>query len=84
MESLEISGDHLVQTPDKGGFLEENAQEIIQVGFEYLLRRRLHNLSGQSVPLLCHPHSEVLSCVHMELLVYQLVPIAPCPVNAYY
>jgi len=28
------------------------------VGFEYLQRRRIHNLSGQSVPVLCDPQSK--------------------------
>jgi len=44
------------------------SQESIQVDFEYLHRRRLHSLSGQPVPVLCHRHSEGVSPhVHMEL-----------------
>ncbi|KFP80391.1 Suppressor of G2 allele of SKP1, partial [Apaloderma vittatum] len=35
----------------------DTTQEYIQVSFESLQRRRLHNLSGQPVPVLCHPHN---------------------------
>ncbi|KFV81554.1 Y-box-binding protein 3, partial [Struthio camelus australis] len=38
------------------GPLEHIAQDRVQAGFEYLQRRRLHHLSGQPVPVLCHPH----------------------------
>ena len=65
--------------------LEHIAQDHIQVGFEYLQKRRLHNLSGQLVPVLCHPDSkELLICVCMELSMSQFVPIAPCSVAAHY
>jgi len=38
--------DHLVQSPCfKQGYLEHISQDHIQAGFEYLQRRRLHNLS---------------------------------------
>jgi len=36
----------------KQGHLEQAAQDLIQVGIEYLQRRRLHNLSGQTLPVL--------------------------------
>ncbi|XP_074958280.1 A-type potassium channel modulatory protein KCNIP1 isoform X1 [Phalacrocorax aristotelis] len=39
--------------------LEQGAQEHIQVGFDCLQGRRLHNLSGQPVPLLCHPQDKI-------------------------
>jgi len=38
--------------PAKAGSLEYAVQEIIQMDFEYLQRRRLHNLSGQLVPVI--------------------------------
>jgi len=38
--------------------LEQAAQDLIQAGFEYLQRRRLRNLSGQPVPVLCHLQSK--------------------------
>ena len=60
-------------------------QESIQVGFEYLQRRRLHSLSGQLVPVLCHPQSkEVFSHVEMKRHVFQFVPAAPCSVIGRY
>ena len=49
-EPLEIIESNL---PAKAGSL----QKIIQVDSEYL-RRRLHHLSGQPVPMLCHSHCE--------------------------
>lgn len=55
-------------------------QENVQMSFEYL-QRRLHHLSGQSVPGHCHPHSkEVLPCVQMERHLFQFVSPAPCSV----
>ena len=51
------SGDDLVQSPAKAGSLEQVSQECIQVGFEYLQRRRLHNLSGQPAPVLSKERS---------------------------
>uniref|UniRef100_A0A8B9P213 CUB and sushi domain-containing protein 3 n=1 Tax=Apteryx owenii TaxID=8824 RepID=A0A8B9P213_APTOW len=66
----------------KQGHLEHVAQDCIQAGFEYLQRRRLHHLSGQPVPVLCHPHSEkVFPHVQMEVSVFQFVPVynlEPC------
>ena len=56
----------------KQGRLEQVAQDRLQAAFEYLQRRRLHNPSGKSVPVLCHPQNEeVLPCVQMELPVLQ-------------
>jgi len=51
----EIFGDHLVQTPAKAGPLDQVAQVGAQGGLECLHRRRLHDLSWQPVPVLCHP-----------------------------
>ena len=62
----------------KQGHLEQAAQDLVQAGVEYLQRRRLHNLPGQPVPVLCHPQrEEVLPHVQPELPVPQFVPIAP-------
>lgn len=45
------------------GSVQQVAQEGIQEGLEYLLRRRLHSLSTLPVSVLCHPHSkEVPPC----------------------
>ena len=67
------------------GHPEQAAQDHVQVGFEYLQRRRLHSLPGQPVPVLCHPQrEEVLPHVQLELPVPQFVPIAPCPVAGHH
>ena len=42
----------------KQGHLEWAAQDLVQVDLEYLQRRRMHNLSGQPVPVLCRPQSK--------------------------
>jgi len=42
----------------KKGHLEQAAQDLVQVGLEYLQIGRLHNLPGQPVPVLRHPQSE--------------------------
>jgi len=42
----------------------------------------IHNLSGQLVPVLCHPQSnEFYSHNHMEFPTFQFVPIGPCSVG---
>lgn len=75
------SGDHPPQAPAKAGSLQEDAQGSFLAGFERL-QRRLHNLIGQPVPVLCHPHSEnILSHVQIEIPVFQFVPGAPCSVT---
>jgi len=38
----------------KQGHLQQAAQDLVQAGLEYLQRRRLHNLTGQPVPVLPH------------------------------
>jgi len=38
----------------KQGHLQQAAQDLVQAGFEYLQRRRLHNVSGQPAPVLSH------------------------------
>jgi len=42
----------------KQDLLQQAAQDLVQMGLEYLQRRRLHILPGQPVPVLCHPQSE--------------------------
>jgi len=42
----------------KQGHLELVAQDHPQMDFEYLQAWRIHNLSGQPVPALSHPHSK--------------------------
>ena len=65
----------------KQGHLQQAAQDLVQAGFEYLQRGRLHSPSGQPVPVLHHPQrEEVLPHVQTELPVLQFVPVAPCRV----
>ena len=67
------------------GHLEQFAQDLIQAGFEYLQRKRIHSLSGQPVPGLRHPQrEEVLPHVQLELPLLQFVPVAPCPVAGHH
>ena len=45
----------------------------------------LHNLPGQPVPVLGHPHSKkVFSDVQKESPVFQFVPIDSCPVTRHH
>ena len=63
------------------GHLQQAAQELVQVCFEYLQRRRLYKTSGHPIPVLCHPHSkEVPPHVQTELPMLQFVPVATYPV----
>jgi len=58
----------------KQGHLQEATQDLVQAGFEYLQRRRLHSLPGQPVPVLHHPQSEeILPHVQLELPMLQFV-----------
>ena len=69
----------------KQGQLEQAAQDHVQVGLEYLLRRRLHNPSRQPLPVLCHCQSEeVLPHLQLELTMLQFVPVAPCPLTGHH
>jgi len=69
----------------KQGHLEQATRDLVQTGFEYLQRRRLHNLPGQPVPVLHHPQrEEVLPHIQVELPVLQFVPVARCPVTGHH
>ena len=72
-------------TLPKQSHLEQAAQGLVQVGLECLQRRRLHNLTGQPVPVLRHPQrEEVVPHVQLELPLLQFVPVAPCPVAGHH
>ena len=61
----------------KLGHLKPVAQGHVQTAFEYLQGGRLHNLSGQTLPVLSHPHSKnVFPDVQREPPVLQFLPIA--------
>jgi len=81
----DLCGSSSLTPVPKQGHLEQVVQDLIQTDFEYLQRRRLHSLSGQTLPVLCHPQSkEVLSHVQLELPMLQFVPIVPCPVTRHH
>jgi len=40
--------------------LKQVAQVGIQMDLEFVQRRKLHSLSGQPVPVLCHSDKEIL------------------------
>ena len=54
--------------PAEQDHLEHIAQDGIQAGFECVQRRRLHNLSGQPVPVLCHPHCHSMTCMFLMIV----------------
>jgi len=57
----------------KQGHLQQAAEDLVQVGLEYLQRRRLHRLPGQPGPVLRHPQrEEVLPHVQTELPVLSI------------
>jgi len=65
--------------------LQQAAQDLVQVGFEYLQRRRIHILPGQPVTVLHHPQSEeVLPHVQIELPMLLFVSVAACPVTGHH
>ena len=69
----------------KQGLLQLVAQEHVQMAFEHLQGWRLHNLSGQPVPVLGHPHSEkVFPDAQREPPVFQCVPIVSGPVTGHH
>lgn len=53
-----MAGVPLVQPLSKQGQAEQVAQDHVQSATEYLQEQRLHNLSGQPVPVFEHLHSE--------------------------
>jgi len=69
----------------KQGHLEQVAQDHVQMAFEYLQAGRIHNLPGQPLPVLGHPHNKKVFLDHqMEPPVLQRVPVAPKPVTGHH
>jgi len=53
--------------------------------FEYLQGWKLHNLSGQSMPVLDHPHNKrVFPYIQMNPLRFQFVPVASGPATGHH
>ena len=76
------TGRDLWRSPDpipllKQGHLEAVAQDHVRMAFDRLQGRKLHNLSGQPVPVLGHPDSKkAFPDVQREQPVFQFVLIA--------
>ena len=69
----------------KQGHLEQVAQDCIQMAFQYLQGWRLHNLSGQPVPVLGHsPSKKVFPDGQREPPLFQFVAIASGPVTGHH
>ena len=67
-------GGHVVHTPAQARPL---AQDHVQMAFEYLQGRRLHNHPEQPAPVLRHPHTKkAFPDGQREPPVLQFVPIA--------
>lgn len=65
-----ISVDHLVQTPAKAGSFKAGYTGMHPVRF-CLERGRVHDLSGQPIPVLCQPqHKEILTHFEVKLLAF--------------
>ena len=63
----DLCGSSTPSVLPKQGHLQQAAQDLVQAGLEYLQRRRLHNLSGQPVPVLRHRTSSASVCSHCPL-----------------
>jgi len=60
----------------KQGHLKQVAEDLIQVGFEYLQRRRIHNPFGQPVAMLCHPQRKKFFLMfRWNFLCFSLCPL---------
>lgn len=56
--------------------LKQIVHDFIRVGFEYLQRRRFHNLFGPSVVVLCYPENkDNFPPIQMELSVFHFLPV---------
>jgi len=81
-----MSGGHPAQSPLlKQADLQPVAQDCVQLDVEYLQGQTIHSLSGQPVPVLVHPQSEIVfPDVQREPPEFQFVPIASDPVTGHY
>lgn len=67
---------HLAQSPCSSRIISEHtAQDCVQTVLEYLQSGRLHNFSGQSVPVCGHPHSEELPHIHLFFHITHLIKL---------
>lgn len=62
--------------------LEYMARDCVQTVFEHLQRWNFHNLCGQPVPVLGHPHSKgAPPHIQVEFPVHQFLASASCPIT---
>ena len=66
------------------GQQQQVAQDPVQMALEYLQRWKLHNLSGQPVPLISPPRSEEVSPYIQMDPVLQFVPVASRAIAGHY
>jgi len=59
----------------KQGHLQQAAQDLVQVGLEYLQRRRLHSLPGQPVPVLRHSVKKFFLMFRWNFSCFRLCPV---------
>jgi len=64
--------------------LQQVTQACVHRGLEYLHRRRLHNLSGQTVSVLCHPYRKEVLHVITEFPRFKFQAITPCPLATHH
>ena len=75
-EGRDLCGSSSPSPLPKQGHLEQAAQDLVQVGFKYLQRRRLHNLSGQERMHMHSPCTPALGKTLVEPLTH-LTPASP-------
>jgi len=74
-----------LNTPTKQDHIKPVARDDVQIAFEYLQGWRLHNLFGQTVPVLDHPDSKIVfPNVQMDHPVFQFVPIVSGPITGHH
>ena len=80
-EGRDLCGSSSPSPLPKQGHLEQAAQDLVQAGFKYLQRRRLHNLSGQVRMHMHSPCTPALGKTLVEPLTH-LTPASP-PVSGF-
>lgn len=68
----------------KQGHLERVAHDHIQAGFEYLQGKKLHNPPGSVFQRSVPSQYRIFLHIHVELTVFQFVPVASCPVTGHH
>jgi len=81
----DLCGSSSPTTLPKQGHLQQAAEDLVQADLEYLQRRRMHNLSGQPVPVLLQcQNEEFLPHFQLKFPMLHFVPITPCAVAGHH